>query len=424
VRIIATRKTEKRRVEQFLLTHDRVIKQSDWSGKYIPIVTSIGGCVNIDGKKHLMSLIRWAKDPAKMYNYSVSAQVEVLAFQPKAPFIVADGQVQGFEDRWNRANLENLPYLEYNPVDGAPPPQRQMPAPMPQGLSESRMAAAEDIKATLGMYDASLGARSNETSGVAIKARQQEGDTGTFHFVDNHARAIEQCGRILIDLLPHVYDTPRVVRIVSPSDEETMVLINQTFADPHTGQEQLHDLQLGRYEVSVRVGPSFESRRQEMVQAMVEISAANPQIMQIAGDLVLKNMDWPQAKEIGERMAKMLPPQITGAKPPPDPAQQLAQAQVQTETIKAQSAQAKAHADAQGKAAESQLAQQEMQLKMAELQAEAQKLQLETQLAREQMALEREKLNLEYAKLRNAMQSEMLGAMQPEPEEVAPNSLS
>ena len=348
--VIKSRSSRKARVEQYLITVDKVIQRSEWAGKYIPIITVIGGEMNIGGKVTLTSLVRFAKDPARMYNYWASAETEVVALQPKAPWVAPEGSFDDHEAEWARANTENTAYLEYKPISGQPGPQRQFFPGVPQGIREGRMAAAEDIKAVIGMYDASLGARSNETSGVALKARQQEGDTSTYHYIDNQARAIEQCGRVIIDLIPHVYDTPRAVRILGPSDEQEMAVINQVFIDPQTGQEYLHDLKLGKYDVAVRVGPSFESKRQEMTQAMIELGHANPQLLQLTGDLIFKNMDWPDSEKIAERL---VPPQFReGGQPPQEPPEVMAakaqgQAILQAEQIKAQSTEARANIDAQ-----------------------------------------------------------------------------
>ena len=355
--IVKSRKAEKRKVEQYLLTYDKVIRVSEWAGKYIPILTVVGGELNVNGDRKLTSLVRDAKEPARIYNYWTSAETEVVALQPKAPWIGPEGSFEGHENEWARANTENLAYLEYVPIPGGQPPSRQFFPGVPQGIREGRMAAAEDIKAVTGLYDASLGARSNETSGVAIRARQREGDTATYHYIDNMSRAIEQCGRVVIDLIPKVYDTPRSIRILGPDNEEQVVAINQVFIDPQTNQEYMHDLKLGKYDVAVKVGPSFESKRQEMTEAMIELSSKNPQLMQIAGDLVVKNMDWPGAEKIAERIEKMLPPQLRDtpdgkpapSSPPPEvlAAQEQGKAIMQAEQIKAQAAQQKAQLDQQ-----------------------------------------------------------------------------
>lgn len=407
--VVGSRKVERTRVEQYILTYDKVLKVGEWAGKFIPILTVKGGEINVNGKRVLTSLVRDAKEPARIYNYWTSAETEIVALQPKAPWIAPEGSFEGHENEWARANTENFAYLEFVPVPNGGPPQRQFFPGVPQGIREGRMAAAEDMKAVTGLYDASLGARSNETSGVAIRERQKEGDTATYHYIDNMSRAIEQCGRVLIDLIPKVYDTPRTIRIVGPDNQEQIVAINQLFIDPATGQETQHDMQVGRYDVAVKVGPSFESKRQEMTEAMMELAARNPQVMQIAGDLIMRNMDWPESEKIAERLEKMLPPQLRGEQPPPSPEQQLAQAQVKVEEIKAQAAMAKAQGDGQMKGADLQLKQQEMQVAQQELALKAQELQVRqaesamglqqeaerTQLEREKIALEREKVAVE-----------------------------
>lgn len=248
------------------------------------------------------------------------------------------------------------------------------------------MAAAEDIKAVTGLYDASLGARSNETSGVAIRAREEQGDNATYHFIANQALAIEFAGKIIIDLAPHVYDTARMVSIITPTNEQQNVLINQTFIDPATGQEKAYNFTEGKYAVAVRVGPSFESKRQEMVQSIVEMSQSNPQLMEIAGDLVVKAMDWPQSEEIAERIQQRMQ---QAQNPPPNPEKELMQQQMQLEGQKAQAMLQKVQLEGQLKQAE---AQAQMQLGQFEAQTDAQKSQAE--LSIKQIELEIKKIDL------------------------------
>lgn len=362
--VIASRKVKRRRVEQYLMTCNKIIKQSEWKGKFIPIVTVIGDELNIEGEVHLESLTRHAKDPARMYNYWASAETELVALQPKAPWIAPAGAFDGFEGEWARANTESIAYLQYNVIDGQAP-QRQFFAGVPGGVREGRMAAAEDIKAVTGLYDASLGARSNETSGVAIRAREEQGDNATYHFIDNQALAMEYAGKVIMDLAPHVYDTARVVNIITPTNEQQTVMINQTFIDPQ-GVEKVYDLTSGRYAVAVKVGPSFESKRQEMVQSVVEMSQSNPQLMQIAGDLVMRNMDWPQSEEIAERIKAAID---KANNPAPDPAKEMLQGQMQIEAQKGQAALTKAQADVQLKQMDIQIKQIELAIKQEEARA-------------------------------------------------------
>lgn len=289
-----------------------VLEKQEWPGRWIPIVPVLGDEVIVNGERQLYGLVRFARDPQRMYNYWATAETEMIALAPKAPFIGAAGQFEGFERQWQSANVRNLPYLEYKPVShaGVPmgPPQRQVYEPPIQAISHARMQANDDLKATTGIYDASLGARSNEQSGRAILARQREGDVANFHYADNLARSIKHLGRILLDLIPRIYDAPRVMRIIGAEEVERVVQINAPTRDK--GVERIYDLSIGEYDVTVSVGPSFSTRRQEAVDSMLQLSQAYPPLMQVAGDLLVKNMDWPGASEIAERLKKLLPPNL------------------------------------------------------------------------------------------------------------------
>jgi hypothetical protein len=210
----------------------------DWAGKHIPVVRVVGNEFEVDGKLYVSGIVRNAKDAQRMYNYWVSQETEMLALAPKAPFIGYGGQFEGYEYQWKTANTNNWPYLEVNPdvtdAQGGmlPLPQRAMP-PMPQtGLIQAKMGASDDIKATTGQYDASLGMAGNERSGKAILARERQADTGTYHFVDNLARAIRHVTRIIIDLIPKYYDTQRVARIIGVDGDTSMAKIDPTQQEP------------------------------------------------------------------------------------------------------------------------------------------------------------------------------------------------
>ena len=385
VSVIKTRRAKKKTVEQYLMTGDRIIKKSEWLGKYIPIVSVVGGELNIEGKKHRYSLFRFAKDAVRMDNYWSSTEAEMLALQPKAPFIGAKGFTKGLEAQWNAANTSNAPYLEYEPVLGQAPPQRQIFTGSPVGIREARMAAIEDQKAIMGLHDASLGARSNEVSGVAIRARQQEGDIATYHFIDAMGKAIESAGRILIDLIPKVYDTARVVRIVKPDDQAELVAINQMFIDPQTGEMVKYDLMQGHYDVAVKVGPSYQTQREEAREAMLEFIRMYPQAGPITGDLIATNMDWPEADKFAERLRYMIPPQALGKPAPPDPLMQMEQmklqGQIQAQQMKMQSDMQFKQMDMQAKQMELQLKYAELQMKRAELEQTGQQHQLDAAIA-------------------------------------------
>lgn len=299
-------------VEQFVLTCDRILSRSDWAGTRIPIIPVMGEVKNIEGKRWRKSLIRDTKDLCRVNNYYLSAEVEAVALQPRTPFLGPAGAFETDNDKWSTANIANHAYIQYDPVDGAPPPQRTEPPTFPAAFRETRLGAIEGIKAVMGIYDASLGARSNETSGVAIEARAAQGDLATYHYLDNMTRAIRYAGEVLIELIPKIYDAPRVVRIIAPDGEAAMVAVNQLFVDPRTMQDRTLNLASGRYDVVVKAGPSYQTQRQEASTKIAELVKSYPPLAQIAGDLLFRNLDIPDADKIADRMKPQneLPPQV------------------------------------------------------------------------------------------------------------------
>lgn len=290
-----------------------------WLGKYIPVVPVYGNEQDVDGKVIHTSMIHSSKDAQRLYNYSRSAFAERVALTPKAPYVAPVGAVENFEDEWETANTANHSVLRYNHVDESgnpiPPPTRTQGVDIPAGFAQDMQMSEHDIQSTLGMYNASLGATSNEKSGRAILARQKEGDITNFHYHDNLARAIRHIGRIVVDLIPKVYDSTRTVRILGLDGTADMVQINpmQDQAVVENAGKKIFNLGIGTYDVAVSVGPSYTTRRQEAAQSMVELTQANPALMPIIGDLMISAMDWPNADEIAKRLKLMLPPQIQQA---------------------------------------------------------------------------------------------------------------
>jgi hypothetical protein len=310
--IKAEREVTNRKVMWRKITCCEVLEEREWAGKFIPIIPVIGEDVTIDGKRDLMGIVRHLKDAQRQYNYWTTASTEAIALAPKAPFLVAEGQIEGYEQVWARANTENLSYLPYKPssIDGSvvPMPQRMQAEPPVQAMMMATRQASDDMKATTGIFDASLGNRSNETSGKAILARQKVGDIANFHFIDNLSRAIRHLGVILIDLIPRIYDAPRVVRIIGEDDSEKVVKVNQP---PTEGAvEKIYDLTTGKYDVVVDVGPSYNTKRQESAEQFIALLQSLPIIGQAAPDLAVKMMDMPLADELAERLKKTLPPEL------------------------------------------------------------------------------------------------------------------
>ena len=322
---LKSRTSEHRQVKWLKTNGFEVLEERDWAGKWIPVVRVVGNEFEVDGQLYISGLVRNAKDAQRMYNYWVSQEAEMLALAPKAPFIGYGGQFEGYETNWKTANTNNWPYLEVNPdvTDGAgsplPLPERAQPPMAQTGLIQAKMGAGEDIKSTTGQYDSSIGATSNERTGRAILARQNQGDTSTYHYVDNLARAVRYTTRQLVDLIPKIYDTERVARIVGLDGEVDMVKINpnqpepvRVIKDPITGLdiEKIYNPSVGVYDVVVTTGPSYATKRQEAMEAMQMILQTNPQLWGVAGDLFIKNMDWPGAQEMAARFAKTLDPKV------------------------------------------------------------------------------------------------------------------
>ena len=319
-----SRESDRPRVKYCKINGYEILEARDWAGKYIPVIRIVGNEFEVDGRLYVSGLVRNAKDAQRMYNYWVSQEAEMLALAPKAPFIGYGGQFEGYEDKWKTANTNNWPYLEINPdvTDGQgavlPLPQRAQPPMASSGLLQAKAGASEDIKSTTGQYNASLGMGSNERSGKAILARQREGDVGTYHYGDNLARGVRHVARQLVDLIPKIYDTQRIARIIGEDGETKMVKINPDQPEPVNKivdefgivVEKIYNPSVGKYDVVATTGPGYATKRQEALEAMAQLLQGNPQLWAVAGDLFVKNMDWPGAQEMAKRFAKTIDPKL------------------------------------------------------------------------------------------------------------------
>jgi hypothetical protein len=346
-KVINKRTCIERKVMWSKINAIEVIEEREWPGQWIPIVPVLGDDLEVDGQRHLIGLVRNLKDPQRMYNYWVSAATEMIALAPKAPNLVAEGATENHEVEWSQSNTRNLATLTYKAYDSEgrqlPTPVRNVYEPPVQAINLMTRQADNDMKAGAGIYDASLGQKGPDQSGKAILARQKQTDISILNYSDNLARSIRHTGRLLIDLIPHIYSAPRVQRIVNPDQTTKYVGVfnsQQSEANPSValqGQaiQKIYDVGVGRYDVSVSVGPSYQSRRQEAVASELELAKAYPPLMGIAGDLIVGNMDWPQSKQIAERIKKTLPPNVLDDNDQ-DPASQLQRARAQLGAISQQ----------------------------------------------------------------------------------------
>ena len=344
--IVKERTVEDVEVLHYKITGAKILEgPNKWVGKYIPIIPVCGKELNVQGRVIYRGLIRFAKDSARMYNYWRTAATEVVALAPKTPWVATAKQIEGYEHDWKNANTQNISVLTYKHQTGVPMPQRTSPASLPVGMVNEAQVSVEDMKAVIGIYDAKLGARSNEKSGVAIRERKRESDVGTFAFIDNLHRAIGFAGRQLVDIIPKLYDTPRIVRIRGLDDKEGFVMINQEIPLETKGKytydnkavkegdkPAFYDLKSGKYDVVVETGPSFSTQRVEASESMISFVSAVPAAGEATMDLVAKAQDWPNKDEFVKRLEKILPEGMVepeeGAEeeppPPPSPQEQMA----------------------------------------------------------------------------------------------------
>jgi len=321
---VNSRQVDRRKVLWCKTNGYEILEKRNWAGRYIPVIRVVGNEYEVEGELLVSGLVRNAKDAQRMYNYWTSQEAEMLALAPKAPFVGYGGQFEGYENQWKTANVQNWPYLEVNPdvTDGKgtvlPLPERSQPPMAQTGLIQAKMGASEDIKSTTGQYDASLGAQGNERSGKAILARQREGDTGSYHYVDNLARAVRYVTRQLIDLIPKIYDTVRIIQIIGEDGEASMVKLDPSQDEPvknivdddENVIEKIYNPSVGKYDVRVTTGPGYATKRQEAREEMTELLQGNPELWKVAGDLFVKSMDWPGAQEIAKRLAKTIDPNL------------------------------------------------------------------------------------------------------------------
>jgi hypothetical protein len=338
ITIAGTRPTKTYKVKQQIITGREVLEENDWLGRYIPIVPMYGEEWNINGKRHFISLVRRALDPARMFNYWRTSSTELVALAPKAPFIGPVGAFATDAQKWDTANTKSHAYIEYDIVPEAQGmrPERQMFAGVPAGALQEALNASDDMKSIMGLFDASLGAKSNETSGKAIMMRQREGDTSTYNFLDNRNRFVEHIGRIIVDLIPQVYTSERIMRCIKEDGTAYHVPVNQPVMpqqhldamqsgqmppqgppqaqqsgappqyaavppsmaaqmppDVMASMTQIFDLTSGKYDVTVSSGPSFTTRREESAEQMMQFVQSFPQAAPLIGDLIAKNLDWP-----------------------------------------------------------------------------------------------------------------------------------
>lgn len=316
------------KVRQCIVSGAEILEgPNEWPGRFIPLVPVWGELLHVKDKERFFGAVRFAKDAQRMYNYERSTFIEVLADQPYSPFMADAASIEGFGAQYSSMRTKKPPVLLYNADPSKPgggKPSREMPPAFPAALANAAQISSDDIKAATGIYDASLGQRSNETSGKAIMARQREGDIANFDYIDNLAYSLKYDFEVVNDLITAVYDTERQIRIVGEDGAEKVVRINKRVLDQQTGQEiTLNDMQQGRYDISATVGPSYTTQRMEAAEAMMQLSNDPSPIGMVAKYGFIKSLDAPGLEDVRKAARKflvqqgLLEPEEDDQPPPP-----------------------------------------------------------------------------------------------------------
>jgi len=341
VYVVSKRETIKKQVKWCKLTGMQVLEEREWPGRYIPVVPVYGQQLIVDSKKKKFGLTRMAKDPQRMYNFWSTALTESVALAPKAKFLLAEGQDEGHEMEWNTANIKSMPVLRYKQTDSdgkpAPVPTRIQPEPPPTGMVTALQGLNSDLMAVVGIYDPAQLPQGMQ-SGKALNGQQQQTDMTNFHYYDNLTRSIRQSGRICLDLIPHIYSNERVMRIIGADGKGELVTINQKAQDEEGVDKVLNDVTTGEYDIVMETGPGYASKRQEAVDSMMTLLTSDPNLMQQAGDLIFRNMDFPGADIIADRLAAANPLAQVDEKAdiPPQVQMQLKQSQMTIQQLQQQ----------------------------------------------------------------------------------------
>jgi len=343
--VIARRQREQKRCLWHKIAGSTVIESREMPCSMLPVVRFAGSMVVVDGKLSFHGMVRDLESPQIQYNYQQSAMTELVGLQPIAPYITAYGQTEDFEGEWSQANRVPLTRLRYKPVtvagNLAAPPERQPFAQIPNGSFNLLQLAIDDMKAVTGQFNASQGsADETDQSGRAILAQQRMGDTSLAHYAIHANQAIEQLGRVILDMIPKVYTRPMLFRILGEDGAQKQIAIDpgqQQAAMPVQGGpiEAIYNPGVGKYDIAITTGPSFQTRRAESAAMLMDLAGRVPQLMQVAGDLVVGSLDSPVASKIADRLR---PPGLEDETQDPQVAaltQQLQQMQAQLEQMQA-----------------------------------------------------------------------------------------
>lgn len=319
VGIVFSRPTKRKQWKwcKLLGGEDKPVDERDWPGQYLPIITVVGKEMNVNGEVVRKGLVRDLKDPARMVNYSYSAAVETLALQNKIPYVASMEAIEGLEDIWGAANIDNRAYLPWNEYDDAglklTKPERQAPAQMAVAQVQMLQLSTEQMRAASGQQNANFGIKSEAQSGIGIQRLKAQGEIATFHFPDNLARALKYEATVILDLIPKVIERKQIIRILGLDGKEDRAMLDPAMQAAYQEDKQkieskvdkIFNPGVGKYDVAIDTGPSYQTQRQEAADAMTELATKYPPLMEVAGDLIMQTYDFPMAQELAERLKKL-----------------------------------------------------------------------------------------------------------------------
>ena len=418
--IKTTRKVKQDKIYMCIASGDSILEgPTPWAGSEFPFIPLYGEHFQSESQNIWYGAGRWAKDAQRSYNIARTSIAETINQAPQAKFWTTAKQAEGHEKSWKEAHAKNFPFLAYNPDAMAPgPPVRMDASVVPIALIQESQLASEEINMTTGRYQNDVGAPNPASSGKQELIRNNQGELATYNYPDQCAKAISRTWSLLIDLLPHVYDAERSMRILGKDGAEDYVMIN-TFETNEAGEQiAVNDLSQGSYDVVVTPGPSYATKRMEAAESYQQLLQGNPDLMQIIGDLVFKSLDLPYADEISERLKTLLPPQIQQAMQEGNEAMQspavmqaMQQAQMAMQQVEQQSQMLQEQgAEVQKEAHDVDIAKQEVEKLLAKLDTAQQ--QFEAKVAKATADVAKKDARLTMDKLNNESEGIIEGSKQ------------
>ena len=310
IRIIGDRHSYRRKVKWQKQTCYDVLEETDVPGRYIPVLPLYWSSKVIESKTIKQGLVQNAMDPQRMLNFWNTAVTEYLALAPKAKWLMAEGQDEGHEKEFANANINPTPVLRYKQTDvenrEAPPPQRVAPEPPPSGLIEATFMANQNLSRVMGVYDPAVRGGAQHKSDMTLNAEEEQGNLTNFHGYDNMTRSMKHSYRIMLSWFPSIYKTPnRIQRIIGEDGRDSLVTLNEQSPE----ETVLNNVTVGQYDVVMQVGPGYDTRRQEGAATSIELlkTPLGEVIAQTSSDLIIRQMDFPGAEAIADRMAAANP---------------------------------------------------------------------------------------------------------------------